>query len=173
MKHPNEGFLRRFLGTDKAYQEQMKSAEKKQRVIEHFKNKENKTFVLNENKKSSFTKAINTIYSGKVKTNLNEQKTDLKDWQLLQTEYGMFYYNKSKKLWMNTFGDIKKSLGEFIQAIDYGTIDGNSKASSTQIPAPSDLQVTILNGGVGDFNIQFTDNSNNEVGFAIYITQVS
>lgn len=172
MHHPNQGFLRKFLNTDKEYQAEQKALQRKQEVAEFFERKKNKTYVLNEEHKKSIAKTIDNVYKSRTNLILTEQKVS-NNWKPINTAYGIYYYNDEENLWMNNFGVIKKSLGEFIQIFDYGSIDGNQNAFSKQIPAPSDLQVTILNGGVGDFNIQFTDNSTDEIGFAVYITQVS
>jgi hypothetical protein len=169
MKHPNEGFLRRFLGTDKLYQEQLKAEQKKQRVEQHFLSKKNKQHILTEQNKTSITKTIDTVYSNRKRTELIEQKTDLKEWKIVNTEYGLFYYNEKQKLWMNSFGVIKKSISEFIQVVDYNTIDTDANKRLTP-NAPSNFQIQILNE-VGDVNLQWKDNSTIEDGFAIYIIQ--
>lgn len=169
MKHPNEGFLRRFLSTDKLHQEQIKAEQKKQKVFEYYKNKQNKIYTLNEENKSSLSTTINKIYNGKQKKSILEQKDTAKDWEPIQTEYGLYYFNKNKKLWMNPYGVIKNSIGEFIQVIDYETIGSDSKQVLTPEP-PSNFQYSLINN-LGNINLQWQDNSNNEQGFLLYIFQ--
>ena len=168
MKHPNEGFIRSFLGKDKAYKEQLLAEQKKQRVNEYFASKKNKQNILTEQNKKYITRTLDVIYPNVKKSTLLEQK-NTQDWQPVQTQYGIFYYNEKTKEWMNTFGVIKKSLGEFIQLIDPNNNSGDTKEKT--IPnAPSNFQIQILNE-VGDVNLSWNDNSNNEDGFAIYIFQ--
>ena len=169
MQHPNEGFIRSFLGKDKAYKEQLLAEEKKRRVNEYFACKKNKQNILTEQSKNSINKTIEKVYSNRKSISLNEQRINPKEWKLINTEYGLFYYNEKQDLWMNTFGVIKKSITEFIQVIDYNVIDTDSPKRKTP-NAPSNFQVEILNE-FGDVNLTWNDNSDNESGFAIYITQ--
>lgn len=172
MHHPNQGFLRKFLGTDKEYQAQQKVIQRKREVAEFFERKNNKTYVLDEEHKKSIGKTIDKVYKSRTNLILTEQKVSNKNWRPINTAYGIYYYNEEENLWMNNFGVIKKSLAEFIQTIDYGNLDSSSQNSSVTIEAPTNLQVNVVNNGVGSFDIQFTDNSTNEDGFAIYLVQL-
>lgn len=161
MKHPNEGFIRKFLGTDKAYKEKLLAEEKQRRLEDYLIGKKNKQNILTEENKKSITRTIDVVYSNNKKHLLVEQK-NTKDWKIVQTQYGIFYYNEKTKEWMNTFGVIKKFLGEFIQLIDYSATESDTEG--TNLPkSPTDFQVSSIDS-VGNVEFQFVDNSLNEVG---------
>jgi hypothetical protein len=169
MKHPNEGFIRSFLGKDKAYKEQLLAEQKKQRVNEYFANKKNKQNILTEQNKKYITRTLDVIYPNVKKSTLLEQK-NTQDWQPVQTQYGIFYYNEKTKEWMNTFGVIKKSLGEFIQLIDYST--NESDIEYKRLPrSPSEFEASLVDS-LGTVLFEWVDNSSNENGYVLYITQV-
>jgi len=166
MKHPNEGFIRSFLGKDKAYKEQLLAEEKKQRVNEYFVRKKNKQNVLTEQDKKFITRTIDVVYSNSKKQPLLEQKNS-QDWQVVQTQYGIFYYNEKTKEWMNNFGVIKPSLNDFISILDYDTLEGDRNYEEPP-PPPENLQISNISDD-GFFTLTWIDNTN-EASFIIYTT---
>ena len=164
MKHPNQGFIRSFLGKDKAYKEQLLAEEKKQRVNEYFARKKNKQNILTEQNKKSITRIIDVVYSNSKKQPLLEQKNS-QDWQVVQTQYGIFYYNEKTKEWMNNFGVIKPSLNDFISIFDYNIINDNLNKKQKPPATPSNIQtITSING----ITLSWQDNSDNEIEFQTY-----
>lgn len=169
MGHPNEGFLRQFLGTDKEYQQQLRATEKKQRVEQYYLNRKNKPNILEESEKKTISRTIEKVYSNRKNNLLVEQKINQKEWKMVNTAYGIFYHNEKEHLWMNTFGVVKKSLGEFIQLNDYSSFDSDKTGAAPD--APSNPQIQVESGNVGTFTLSWQDNSVNETGFAIYVLE--
>lgn len=169
MGHPNEGFLRQFLGTNKDYQQQLRAEEKKQRVEQYYLNRKNKVNVLAESEKKTISKTLDKVYSQRKKNVLVEQTINQKEWKMVNTAYGIFYHNEKEDIWMNTFGVIKKTLGEFIQLNDYSSFD--SDKIGTAPDSPSNPQIQVEPGNVGTFTLSWQDNSVDETGFAIYVLE--
>lgn len=166
MAHPNESFLRKFLGTEKEYLAKQKALKKRQDALDFIDNNKNRQNTLLEDNKKAINISINKIYQNTKKQNLQEQSYNSKDWKLVTTPQGIFYHNKKENLWMNNFGVIKPSLEDFISLFDYGIFDTSDKKETVEPPqAPSELQVQMSVSGV---TLGWQDNSENESGFNIY-----
>ena len=81
-----------------------------------FLQKQNKN-ILNEDSKN---KVDNLLKRSNKST--KQQTINVKNWELKLTEYGVFYYNKETNQWMNNFGVIKNSLGEFFNSFSFHNI---------------------------------------------------
>lgn len=168
MKHPNEGFLRKFLSTDKEYHEQQRLIARKKQISEYFENKEkNKTVLLEQDKKSINT-VIEKVYKKTKKQNLVEQNLNLKDWKMTYTEHGIFYFNEKENLWMNNFGVIKPSIKDFTEIFDYDVIATGKPKEEIPEP-PEDIQVTNINEGF--FTLSFIDDTTNENKYVVYVSE--
>jgi hypothetical protein len=135
MTHPNNDFIKRFLGEDKVSPEQQKALLKKQRMENYYKSLEQKNILVEENKKAIdyTTKKIFSNTKPKTLVDLQEAKKAAAQWIEKLTPYGVFFYNKEQDVWMNNFGVIKKTLDELIQMVSsgYEIVSGGSNETQT------------------------------------------
>lgn len=135
MTHPNNDFIKRFLGEQKVSPEQQKALLKKQRMENYYKSLEQKNTLVEENKKAIdyTTRKIFSNTKKKTLVDLQEAKKAAAQWIEKLTPYGMFFYNKEQDVWMNNFGVIKKTLDELIQMVSsgYEIISGDSSDITT------------------------------------------
>ena len=135
MTHPNNDFIKRFLGEQKVSPEQQKALLKKQRMENYYKSLEQKNTLVEENKKAIDYTTRKIFSNTKTKTlvDLQEAKKAAAQWIEKLTPYGMFFYNKEQDVWMNNFGVIKKTLDELIQMVSsgYEIISGDSSDITT------------------------------------------
>jgi len=134
MTHPNNDFIKRFLGEDKVSPEQQKALLKKQRMENYYKSLEQKNILVEEDKKAIdyTTRKIFSNTKPKTLVDLQEAKKAAAQWIEKLTPYGVFFYNKEQDVWMNNFGVIKKTLDELIQMVrsGYEIVSGDSSTSS-------------------------------------------
>lgn len=168
MKHPNEGFLRKFLSTDKEYHEQQRLIERKKQVAEYLENKKKSKIVLLEQDKKSINTVIEKVYKKNKKQNLLEQNLNMSDWRAIQTEHGIFYFNEKENMWMNNFGVIRPSLKDFTSIFDYDVLSDDKPKEEIPEP-PGDLQVSNINQGF--FTLSFIDNSTSENKYVVYVSE--
>jgi len=135
MTHPNNDFIKRFLGEDKVSPEQQKALLKKQRMENYYKSLEQKNILVEENKKAIdyTTRKIFSNTKPKTLVDLQEAKKAAAQWIEKLTPYGVFFYNKEQDVWMNNFGVIKKTLDELIQMVssEYEIVSGGSNETQT------------------------------------------
>lgn len=135
MTHPNNDFIKRFLGEQTVSPEQQKALLKKQRMENYYKSLEQKNTLVEENKKAIDYTTRKIFSNTKTKTlvDLQEAKKSAAQWIEKLTPYGLFFYNKEQDVWMNNFGVIKKTLDELIQMISsgYEIVSGDSSEITT------------------------------------------
>lgn len=124
MGHPNENFLKRFLDVRPLIEQRHLPGKKE--IRENYKNQKQipKENILQEQYKHNILSLTERMINKK--HNIVEQKTYPNDWMPQVTPYGLFYFNKSTKQWMNTFGTIKDSLDELIGIFGQDYYSGGS-----------------------------------------------
>lgn len=135
MSHPNEDFLKRFLGENKISPAQQKAMLRKKRMADYFDKVNNpKPNVLKEENKKEILAATEKIfYRAKESSILTEAKKQT--WLEKKTPFGIFFFNPEQQVWMNSLGAIKKNFNEFFAADGYEST-GDGPATRPIPPSP-------------------------------------
>lgn len=155
MSHPNEDFLKRFLGENKISPAQQKAMLRKKRMADYFDKVNNpKPNVLKEENKKEILAATEKIfYRAKESSILTEAKKQT--WLEKKTPFGIFFFNPEQQVWMNSLGAIKKNFNEFFAADGYES-SGDGPSSQPIPPNPISL-VRVLS---------FSDEGSHLAGYA-------
>lgn len=134
MPRPSEEFLNQFGYKDPAIRRYLPGKNEISKTYNELKNKD--TTKLDE----SVSSKVNSLFERGIKTPLFETKNNTanQNWKLVNTPYGIFYFNPSTNQWMNNFGDIKNSLQEFLNFYDYNQISSGGGDKETIISYFSD-----------------------------------
>lgn len=130
MPRPNDDFLNQFGYTDPAVRRYLPG--KKDIIKSYIELKNKDTTKLNE----SVSNKVNSLFERAIKKPLFENKIDSlnKNWKLVNTPQGIFYFNVVTNQWMNNFGLIGDSLADLID--DVNDISGTSRRLSQSIDDP-------------------------------------
>lgn len=172
MPHPNNDFIKKFLGEDRVDPKKQAALLKKQRMDQYYQSlQETKAApVIAENTKKSIESTIQKIFyreKDTYETTLLEAKQFEGKWVEKRTAEGIFYYNAQQDVWMNTFGVMKKTLQElllFTVGYDSG---GESKHSQHLDPVYINPQSYFSDNG-SKLALYAYDNANNESTIRVY-----
>ena len=105
---------------------------KKQEPNTNYKPK-NKITDLNEDAKTQISSSINKIFKNKKNKSLNKKIKSIEEsWTTHMTPYGIFFYNKEQKIWMNNFGKTADDLSKLIDFYHLDFINNDSSINSTE-----------------------------------------
>jgi len=110
MPHPNDDFLNQFGYTDPAIRRYLPGKKDIVKNYNELKNQDHSK--LNE----SVSNKVGALFEKGIKKPLFENKIDSsnKNWKLVNTPHGIFYFNSITNEWMNSFGKIANSLEDLI-----------------------------------------------------------
>ena len=139
MSHPNEDFLKRFLGENKISPAQQKAMLRKKRMADYFDKVNNpKPNVLKEENKKEILAATEKIfYRAKESSILTEAKKQT--WLEKKTPFGIFFFNPEQQVWMNSWGVVKKNFNDFFAATGYESSGDDGSPISPIVPNPIEL----------------------------------
>lgn len=173
MPHPNDDFIKKFLGESARAPQPKPEIAKKQkqqnyektvkgllettrsailpsevkRTLQKQKIQE-KPEVVSESVKFLTEKLANepkTKIPSKIQSKLKELYEQMEGiWQPQILPQGLFYHNKMTGQWMNTFGIIKNKLDEFLSLMDESSGDGSRVVPSPPVPPNPITLVKVL-----------------------------
>jgi alpha-tubulin suppressor-like RCC1 family protein len=119
MENKKENFIKKFLT--------------KKRMEECYSKPKNKITDLNEDAKTQITSSINKIFKNTKNKSLNKKTKSIEgSWTTHMTPYGIFFYNKEEKIWVNNFGKTADDLSQLIDFYHLDFISSDSSINSTE-----------------------------------------
>jgi hypothetical protein len=119
MAHPNEDFIKRFNQTTPPGMEQRRLPGKSDIINLHKKLRSEDTKTLRQKDKNDTLFLLEKFYKNKVKE--PQKKEDPKNWKIVMTPRGLFYYNVETKMWMNAYGQTSMNFEELVNVMeDFG-----------------------------------------------------
>ena len=161
MTHPNEDFIKRFNQINFGIEQ--RKLPSREEIKESYKNlrSEDRKILKKEDKDNTLF-LLEKFYKNKVKD--EPKKENPKDWKIVITPRGMFYYNIVTKMWMNAYGHTSMNFEDLVNIMeDFGqdTIYSSS-ASLPPLPEPT----SALDYAVFAASFQGTPTGWNTPGYA-------